>query len=84
MAEDENGQGPASPQDARLTSLEQRLNRAEQVEAGRAAVPVALGNDPPIACAPALGPADRLAIGLSAGNRGNPSVARNLRIVRRP
>ena len=41
MAEDENGQGPASPQDARLTSLEERLNRAEQVEAGRTAVPVA-------------------------------------------
>ncbi|MEO5640136.1 MAG: AtpZ/AtpI family protein [Sphingomicrobium sp.] len=41
MAEDESGQVPASPQDARLTSLEERLKRAEQVEAGRTAVPVA-------------------------------------------
>jgi len=35
MAEDETGQEPTSPQDARLTSLEERLKRAEQVEAGR-------------------------------------------------
>jgi ATP synthase protein I len=35
MAEDETGQEPTSPQDARLSSLEQRLRRAEQVEEGR-------------------------------------------------
>ena len=32
MAEDETGQEPTSPQDARLTSLEERLKRAEQAE----------------------------------------------------
>jgi ATP synthase protein I len=32
MAEDESGQGPASSQDARLTSLDERLRRAERVE----------------------------------------------------
>jgi ATP synthase protein I len=35
MAEDETGQDPHSPPDARLTSLEERLKRAEQVEAER-------------------------------------------------
>ena len=35
MMEDETGQEPKSPQDARLTSLEERLKRAEQVEAER-------------------------------------------------
>lgn len=35
MVEDETGQDPHSPPDARLTSLEQRLKRAEQVEAER-------------------------------------------------
>jgi len=35
MAEDETGQDPHTPPDARLTSLEQRLKRAEQVEAER-------------------------------------------------
>ena len=35
MAEDENGQEPHSPPDARLTSLEERLKRAEQAEAER-------------------------------------------------
>ena len=35
MAEDETGQDPHSPPDARLTSLEERLRRAEQVEAAR-------------------------------------------------
>jgi ATP synthase protein I len=35
MAEDKTGQDPHSPPDARLTSLEQRLKRAEQVEAER-------------------------------------------------
>ena len=35
MAEDETGQDPHSPPDSRLTSLEQRLKRAEQVEAER-------------------------------------------------
>ncbi len=41
MAEDESGQATPSPQDARLTSLEERLKRAEQVEAGRTANPAA-------------------------------------------
>ena len=35
MAEDETGQDSHSSPDARLTSLEQRLKRAEQVEAER-------------------------------------------------
>jgi len=35
MAVDETGQDPHSPPDARLTSLEERLKRAEQVEAER-------------------------------------------------
>ena len=35
MAEDETGQDSHSSPDARLTSLEQRLKRAEQVEAAR-------------------------------------------------
>jgi ATP synthase protein I len=35
MAEDETGQDPHSPPDARLTSLEQRLKRAEQAEVER-------------------------------------------------
>jgi ATP synthase protein I len=35
MAEDETGQDPHSPPDVRLTSLEERLKRAEQVEAER-------------------------------------------------
>ena len=35
MAEDESRQDPHSPQDARLTSLEQRLKRAEQAEIER-------------------------------------------------
>ena len=35
MAEDETGQDPHTPPDSRLTSLEQRLKRAEQVEAER-------------------------------------------------
>ena len=35
MMEDETGQEPKSPQDARLTSLEERLKRAEQVETER-------------------------------------------------
>ena len=32
MAEDENDEAPMSTQDARLTSLEERLKRAERVE----------------------------------------------------
>lgn len=35
MAEDETGQGPTSPRDARVTSLEERLKRAERVEGER-------------------------------------------------
>ena len=35
MAEDETGQEPHSPPDARLTTLEERLKRAGQVEAER-------------------------------------------------
>ena len=35
MAVDETGQDPNSSQDARLTSLEERLKRAEQAEAKR-------------------------------------------------
>jgi len=35
MAADETDRDPASPQDARLTSLEERLKRAEQVEKER-------------------------------------------------
>ena len=35
MAVDETGQGPQSPEDARLDSLEQRLERAQAKEAER-------------------------------------------------
>ncbi|HXG81862.1 MAG TPA: AtpZ/AtpI family protein [Sphingomicrobium sp.] len=35
MAVDETGQDPNSPQDARLTSLEERLRKAERVEQER-------------------------------------------------
>jgi ATP synthase protein I len=35
MVEDETGQEPKSPPDARLTSLEERIKRAEQVEVER-------------------------------------------------
>lgn len=35
MAEDETGQDPHSPPDSRLTSLEERLKRAERAEAER-------------------------------------------------
>jgi ATP synthase protein I len=35
MTEDELGQDPKSPQDARLTSLDERLARAQAEEAGR-------------------------------------------------
>jgi ATP synthase protein I len=35
MAEDETGQDPHSPPDARLTSLDERLKRAERMEAER-------------------------------------------------
>jgi ATP synthase protein I len=40
MAGDEREQGPESSQDARLTSLEERLKRAEQVENERKDGPV--------------------------------------------
>ncbi len=40
MAEDENDEAPMSPQDARLSSLEQRLKRAERVEAERGPDPI--------------------------------------------
>ena len=40
MAEDESGQDPHSPPDSRLTSLHERLKRAEQVEAERAPAPI--------------------------------------------
>jgi ATP synthase protein I len=40
MAEDENEQDPHSPPDARLTSLHERLKRAEQVEAERGPRPI--------------------------------------------
>jgi ATP synthase protein I len=43
MAEDETGQEPTSPQDARLTSLEERLKRAEQAEVARRPVDSAKG-----------------------------------------
>jgi ATP synthase protein I len=36
MAEDETGGDPTSPQDARLSSLNERLKQAEKVEAERA------------------------------------------------
>lgn len=35
MVEDETGQEPKSPPDARLTSLEERIKRAERVEVER-------------------------------------------------
>jgi ATP synthase protein I len=35
MTEDESGQDPKSPQDARLTSLDERLRKAQAGEAGR-------------------------------------------------
>jgi ATP synthase protein I len=35
MAEDETGEDPTSPQDARLGSLDERLRRAERVEGER-------------------------------------------------
>jgi ATP synthase protein I len=35
MAEDETEQDPTSPQDSRLTSLDERLKRAERVEGER-------------------------------------------------
>lgn len=35
MVEDETGQDPKSPQDARLDTLEQRLSQAQQQEAAR-------------------------------------------------
>jgi len=35
MAEDETEQDPTSPQDSRLTSLDERLRRAERVEGER-------------------------------------------------
>jgi ATP synthase protein I len=37
---DERDQGPASPQDARLSSLDERLKRAERAEDERKGVPV--------------------------------------------
>jgi ATP synthase protein I len=39
MAEDETGQETHSPQDARLTSLDERLDRAKQEEARRTGRP---------------------------------------------
>ncbi len=35
MTEDESGQDPKSPQDVRLTSLDERLRKAQAEEAGR-------------------------------------------------
>ena len=40
MAEDEIDQDPTSPQDSRLTSLNERLKRAERVEGERKPKPV--------------------------------------------
>ena len=40
MAEDETDKVPTSPQDARLGSLEERLKRAERVEAERGPDPI--------------------------------------------
>lgn len=40
MAEDESEQEPHSPPDARLTSLNERLRRAEKVEAERGPPPI--------------------------------------------
>jgi len=40
MAEDETEQDPTSPQDSRLTSLDERLKRAERVEGERKPKPV--------------------------------------------
>jgi ATP synthase protein I len=40
MAEDETEQDPKSPQDSRLTSLDERLKRAERVEGERKPKPV--------------------------------------------
>jgi ATP synthase protein I len=40
MAEEETDRAPQSPQDSRLTSLDQRLKRAEQVEGERRPKPI--------------------------------------------
>jgi ATP synthase protein I len=40
MAEDETEQDPSSPQDSRLSSLDERLKRAERVEGERKPKPV--------------------------------------------
>ena len=40
MAEDETEQEPKSPQDSRLTSLHERLRRAERVEGDRKPKPI--------------------------------------------
>jgi Uncharacterized protein conserved in bacteria len=40
MAEEETEQDPTSPQDARLTSLDERLKRAEWVESERRPKPI--------------------------------------------
>ena len=40
MAEDETEQEPTSPQDSRLTSLDERLQRAERVEGERRPKPI--------------------------------------------
>ncbi|MFL6722617.1 MAG: AtpZ/AtpI family protein [Sphingomicrobium sp.] len=40
MAEDETEQEPKSPQDSRLTSLDERLRRAERVEGDRKPKPI--------------------------------------------
>jgi ATP synthase protein I len=40
MAEDETDREPTSPQDARLTSLDERLKRAERVESERRPSPI--------------------------------------------
>ena len=40
MAEDETEQDPTSPQDSRLSSLDERLKRAERVEGERKPMPV--------------------------------------------
>jgi ATP synthase protein I len=40
MDEDETGQDPTSPQDSRITSLDERLKRAERVEGERKPKPI--------------------------------------------
>jgi ATP synthase protein I len=40
MAEDETGQDPTSPQDSRITSLDERLRRAERAEGERKPKPI--------------------------------------------